>query len=64
MNHQNQDGMTALHVAAACGNVCTVKQLLKYGADPYLMDMEEKTPLDLALDQGIVANIIISRYKF
>lgn len=51
-NWQNQDGLSALHVAAIWGNAPAVKQLLGNGADPIVADEEDMTPLDHALSQG------------
>lgn len=42
------DGSTALHKAAAQGNLACVEELLKAGADPKATDMTGKTPADLA----------------
>lgn len=49
---QNDDGMSALHVAAMWGNVAAVKLLLSNGSDPLLGDGDDMTPWDHATSQG------------
>jgi ankyrin repeat protein len=49
---QNEEGMSALHVAAMWGNVAAVRLLLDSGADPVVVDEEDRTPLDHAQGQG------------
>ncbi|CAM0881894.1 unnamed protein product [Alopecurus aequalis] len=44
-NESDQDGRTALHIAASTGNEQCVKLLLDYGADPNVRDSEGKVPL-------------------
>lgn len=44
-NESDQDGRTALHIAASKGNEQCVKLLLEYGADPNARDSEGKVPL-------------------
>uniref|UniRef100_A0ACD5VJM7 Uncharacterized protein n=3 Tax=Avena sativa TaxID=4498 RepID=A0ACD5VJM7_AVESA len=48
-NESDQDGRTALHIAASMGNEQCVKLLLEYGADPNARDSEGKVPLWEAL---------------
>ena len=52
VNHQNEDGFTALHVAAMWGNSAAIRLLLDYGADPLLCDDEEMTALNHAVNEG------------
>jgi hypothetical protein len=51
-------GGTALHAAVHTGELQLVQKLVKFGANPSLKDLEGKTPLDIAYDEGL--NIIIS----
>jgi uncharacterized protein len=43
---------TSLHSACICGYANIVKILLRYGADPTILDNDEETPLDYAINQG------------
>lgn len=52
VNWQDDDGLSALHVAAMWGNGPAVKLLLGNGADAVIADGEDMTPLDHALSQG------------
>ena len=52
VNCQNDDGMSALHVAAMWGNVAAAKLLLCNGGNPFLKDSNDMTPLDHATSQG------------
>jgi len=42
----SKGGDTALHIAAAAGNLEKVEILLKYGADPTIKNNEGQTPAD------------------
>ncbi|KAH8692272.1 ankyrin repeat-containing domain protein [Talaromyces proteolyticus] len=46
INHQNDDGKTALHYACRSGRPETVKLLLEAGADPSLQDRLGRSPLE------------------
>ncbi|RLM92446.1 potassium channel AKT1-like [Panicum miliaceum] len=48
-NESDNNGLTALHIAASKGNEQCVKLLLDYGADPNARDYEGKVPLWEAL---------------
>ncbi len=49
LDAQDDDGMTALHIAAKNGYLAMVNWLLKAGAASRIADKAGKTPLDLAL---------------
>ena len=51
-NTQNDDGNTALHIAGKYNHVRAIGILLANGADPRLLNKEEKTALMLAKDNG------------
>ena len=46
-------GLTALHLAAACGSLKTVQILLEYGAQTGTVRMEWRTPLIHAIQHGM-----------
>jgi ankyrin repeat protein len=46
------DGMTPLHIAAACGNLDAVRALIALGADLFAENDDGDTPLALALRSG------------
>lgn len=48
INKKNQEGLTALHIAAATGNKDVVLQLLNAGADPCICDNDGVTPAEVA----------------
>jgi hypothetical protein len=50
INIQDQDGMTALHLASLSGNIKIAKKLLLRGADRELKDGRGQTPSELALE--------------
>ncbi|MCI6508582.1 MAG: ankyrin repeat domain-containing protein [Bacilli bacterium] len=43
---------TPLHKAVILGNLDIIKLLIKYGADPELVDEKNQSPLDYAQDEG------------
>ena len=43
----NEDEFSPLHVAAAAGNLAVCRLLLAHGADPTLVNIFGKTPIDL-----------------
>ena len=49
---QDQDGRTALHLAAANGHLATTEVILRSGANINALDKAGKTPLDLAESGG------------
>jgi len=48
------NGWTALHWAARRGHKTVVEVLLKYGADPQLVDAQGRSPADVASDPTII----------
>lgn len=52
VNHQANDGRTAVMVAASCGNLEVVKLLLANGAATDLMDSQGQTALHIAQANG------------
>ena len=48
VNAVDASGSSALHIAAASGNVEGVKILMRYGADPMLLNLDGDTPIQLA----------------
>jgi uncharacterized protein len=59
VDHQtNLWGYYALHLAAAKGQIETVRMLLKHGANPALLNANGKTPLQVA------GNNIIKKRQF
>ena len=46
INNLDSDGQTPLHCAVICGYLNMSKLLMNYGADPYLVDRYEDTPVD------------------
>lgn len=53
INHQGNEGQTALMIAASCGNRDLVKLLLEYGANTKIIDMSRKKAIDYASDESI-----------
>lgn len=69
INRRNSTGSTALHIAAADGEVEIVRELLKHGADPQLLDSYGRLALHLALSKinhhipiEIVERLAVSSY--
>ena len=52
VNWQNNDGLTALHVAALWGRAEPIRTLLQHGADPGISDIDDLLPVDLAREEG------------
>ncbi|XP_068124131.1 unconventional myosin-XVI isoform X2 [Hyperolius riggenbachi] len=52
VNEKNEDGVTLLHIACACGYKEVASQLLEHNADPDVQDMQYWTPLHLASKYG------------
>lgn len=52
INHQDAEGKTALHVAAANDDVDAVCRLLEWGVDVNLYDHKKRTPLHVAARSG------------
>ena len=52
VNSQTSDGLTALHIAAIWGRAEQVETLLKYGADPLLLDATGCNALMHAVNSG------------
>ena len=55
LNLQNENGATALHVAAERGDVRTAQLLLERGADTKLTDNADRRALDIARDRNDAA---------
>ena len=51
INATNDNNQTALHLAAQAGDLLAVTSLLQLGANPYLVDTEQRTPFDYAEQQ-------------
>ncbi|KAL4707787.1 hypothetical protein ACJJTC_001733 [Scirpophaga incertulas] len=49
LNMQDEDGMTALHLATEAGHTGQVCLLLRYRADQSITDAKARTPLDIAV---------------
>jgi len=49
---QEESGNTALHLAAAAGDLTAIRALLARGASPAIRNHLEMTPLDVALSRG------------
>ena len=63
--HQQNDGVTALHIAAYYGYLAIAKRLLEGGADWTLKNIDGKTALDIARQYGkseVVALLSEPRY--
>ncbi|CAI9156354.1 unnamed protein product [Rangifer tarandus platyrhynchus] len=65
INHQDNEGMTALHWAAFHNRPQHTQMLLKKGADPTLVDKDFKTALHWAVQSGnrILCSIILSHHQ-
>ena len=50
INQVDENGTTALHLAAKNGEECCVEELLQKGAHTDVTDHKDRTPLDLAID--------------
>ena len=50
MNQVDENGTTALHLAAKNGEECCVVELLQKGAHTDVTDHKDRTPIDLAVD--------------
>ena len=48
INAKNKWGETPLHLVAKNGNIKSLNTLLRLGADPFLKDNQDQTPLDIA----------------
>ncbi|XP_042089713.1 ankyrin repeat domain-containing protein 55 isoform X5 [Ovis aries] len=65
INHQDNEGMTALHWAAFHNQPQHTQMLLKKGADPTLVDKDFKTALHWAVQSGnrMLCSIILSHHQ-
>lgn len=52
INHKDKDGNTPLHLSILIKNYLIIDNLLKYGADPYILNNANLVPLDLAKDKN------------
>ncbi len=61
--HPNENGATALHIAAQTGDALAVGLLLQRGADTDLMDKNGNSPADIAIlnNHQVVAELILQR---
>ena len=54
LNQQSSQEKTILHIAARNNDVDLVEILLGYGADPFLKNLEDETPEQLAEKLGFM----------
>ena len=52
INKGNLDGATALHFAAECGSKKICQELLAAGADVFVQDVNDNTPLHYCAQKG------------
>ena len=52
LDEQDNNGQTALHLAAECGNDIFIDIVLKKGGNPNLKDNNGQTPLHIAASKG------------
>lgn len=55
IDHQDEDGSTAIYVAAQCGNVRCIQSLVELGASVNIRDNEDRSPLFAAAKIGNLA---------
>lgn len=53
----SEDGQTALHIAAAHGDVAAMRLLIDLGADAHQLDSAKRTPLNLAAWMGSLEGV-------
>ena len=53
LDRKDKSGFTALHLAAYGGNLELCQTLLQAGADTSIRDVEEKLPVDYAVDENM-----------
>ena len=53
LDRKDKSGFTALHLAAYSGNMDIARQLIEAGADKGIQDVEEKLPVDYAVDENM-----------
>ncbi|XP_035217406.1 cortactin-binding protein 2-like isoform X2 [Stegodyphus dumicola] len=65
VNHQNDNGFTALHLACSEGNLDLVQFLLLNGADPLITTYNGILPHDMAFNEGHteVARYVMSKIR-
>ncbi len=59
IDHADEDGKTALHLAAYRSNVVAVRKLIEKGANPNIIDKEGQSPLHLAANRERNGNVIM-----
>jgi ankyrin repeat protein len=52
IDQADDDGWTALHIAASCGLQDNVSILCDAGANPFFKNKDKETPLDIAIKRG------------
>lgn len=66
VNKQNIFGQTALHMAVEWDNPQAVKLLLRLGADRYLLDINKRSPIDIARknwNQSLLSILLGKKFK-
>ncbi len=63
INAQNEQGFTALHLAAHVGSSAVAKQLIKEGADIHVLDKKGKTALDYLDERMAMINEQSDQYQ-
>jgi ankyrin repeat protein len=57
LNYQNNEGMTALHIAAKNGNIKIIQRLLEFGLDQEIEDDSKRSALWYAVESGNTESI-------
>ncbi|KAJ5071740.1 ankyrin repeat and protein kinase domain-containing protein [Anaeramoeba ignava] len=59
INPTNHQQITPLHLCSKTGNSVMIGELLKFGANPNLLDSENQTPLGIAIQNGHIQVIFM-----